>query len=393
MSQVDSDEEEEWEQVFVENPNQEIEIIIPQPDKKKGITKRDRIIKLLQHKVHLLCMLSHTIYWNKWCNQELIHSILYSKFNWVIQPHKAQVKKLVYLWQTIPFDPNLDTNDDSSLLAAWEKPSLSLMAYCLYFVAQCRLMGLETRLVTLVPTISLSCSSKTIPPPPPRYLAEIYLDEQWHIVDPVSGFIGVQTTSAFPSLEHIGYVIACDTGGTIKDVSKRYLNDWEAVQKKLRIPPRPERMNDWWDLTLWLFSKSQTTAKDNREDYRLLQMDTSTKMPTSLHGFLNHPLYALEKQCKKYEMIYPNEKVHSIGVYKGQLVFPRSHVKKLASIEQWKRLGRSIAENEASVKTIKEKKRKREESNELLLFGEWQTVDYMAPSIVDVLAIDLGHHS
>lgn len=49
-------------------------------------------------------------------------------------------------------------------------------------------------------------------------------------------------------------------------------------------------------------------------------------MPKNLAGFNNHPLYALEKQCKKSEVMYPNAITDSIGKYGKLLVFPRKNV-------------------------------------------------------------------
>jgi xeroderma pigmentosum group C-complementing protein len=85
-------------------------------------------------------------------------------------------------------------------------------------------------------------------------------------------------------------------------------------------------------MTLWLLTKSMDsrTLLDDREDDQLMQSQVSAeKMPTSFAGFSNHPIYALERHCKTNEAIWPLGPEHSVGIYKGEAVYPRSSVHKV----------------------------------------------------------------
>ena len=110
-------------------------------------------------------------------------------------------------------------------------------------------------------------------------------------------------------------------------------------------------------------------------------------MPTSLKGFLNHPLYALEKQCKRNEVVYPSGLDKSIGRFKNDLVYPRSSVHRALSIEGWVRQGRSVKHEEEPCKILDQKSgnAKPEGSKSEHLYGEWQTEPYEPPSLVDVI--------
>lgn len=89
--------------------------------------------------------------------------------------------------------------------------------------------------------------------------------------------------------------------------------------------------NDRWQGLLWLYSKSDIEEYDTLEE-SLLDDDIDLQtMPKNLAGFNNHPLYALEKQCKKNEVIYPCSITDSIGTYNKMPVFPRTNVMQVSS--------------------------------------------------------------
>jgi hypothetical protein len=92
---------------------------------------------------------------------------------------------------------------------------------------------------------------------------------------------------------------------------------------------------------------------------------------------------------KQNEAIYPNTKKESVGIHKNELVFPRTAVQKLATVDGWKRVPRSIIENEIPFKlTCKKNKSKQDPidddrvPNEL--FGLWQTKPYEQAAMVNV---------
>ncbi len=53
-------------------------------------------------------------------------------------------------------------------------------------------------------------------------------------------------------------------------------------------------------------------------------------MPTTISMYKNHPLYVLERHCKKFEMIYPRHPV--LGIVRGECVFPKSNLVKVGGL-------------------------------------------------------------
>jgi xeroderma pigmentosum group C-complementing protein len=87
---------------------------------------------------------------------------------------------------------------------------------------------------------------------------------------------------------------------------------------------RTESGEEWWNMTLWFYSSSIRTEKDKKENDSLQKAVMNEKMPTTISGFVNHPLYVLERHCKKNEIIYPKENI--VGFCKGEAVYPKSQL-------------------------------------------------------------------
>ncbi|RKO93314.1 Rad4 beta-hairpin domain 3-domain-containing protein, partial [Blyttiomyces helicus] len=332
-------------------------------------------------------------------------------------------------------------------------------ASALLFAAACRSLGLETRLLCSLHPIPLSLSLEAVagkkatpkepkgepyqcltyhlgkssgaatpttsttaaassPPPatvsvpyPLRIWAEVYshFDEKWVPTSPIDGAVdnpgALEPPASANKQLQLSYVVAYDESKCVKDVTRRYSSQWGAKTSKLRLPDG-EDGEDWWKRTLWLFSKSDTDPAEAQEDARLKAAEVKETMPTNLAGFNNHPLYALEAQLKKNEIIHPAGKEHAIGRFKTHLVYPRSAVKQLATREAWLKKGRALIPTEQPIKRVKARavtiERKRRIEAEKIdaargeepeggggdasmsdLYAEFQTCDYVAPPIVD----------
>lgn len=122
---------------------------------------------------------------------------------------------------------------------------------------------------------------------------------------------------------------------------------------------------------------------------------TQEAMPTSIAGFKDHPLYALERHLKREEAIHPPKQ---LGLIKDEAVFPRSSVITVKSAEQWMREGMKVQEGEQPLKTVKSRavtinRRRvhelarsegREEDTMQGLYASWQTAKSIPPPVVDV---------
>lgn len=159
-----------------------------------------------------------------------------------------------------------------------------------------------------------------------------------------------------PSASHactLAYVVALESDlDGVRDVTRRYAFSWGARTRKLRLgaqaveeewedgtPVKGEK-RDWWEETLRLLRRSQRGERDGRENAELVGRETEEEMPKSVAAFNNHPLYALERHLKKFEMLHPREPI--VGHIRGEPIYPRSCVKQLHSAETWLKEGRSI---------------------------------------------------
>ncbi|KAI9598569.1 Rad4 beta-hairpin domain 3-domain-containing protein [Syncephalis fuscata] len=215
---------------------------------------------------------------------------------------------------------------------------------------------------------------------------------QWISVDVLNS-----TIDKPDNMEHknpLPYVTAFEYGNRIKDVSRRYASQWAA--KTLKRRPHSAGLQsgrDWWAATLTPYQDRRPTDVDARENAELLVKEKSERMPTTVGEFNNHPLYALERHLKKFEILYPREPI--IGHIRGEPVYPRSCVQQLHTTETWLREGRQVKEGENPIKEIKARavtlQSRREQAMAEMegmerisaLYGEWQTEPYTAPPIIN----------
>ncbi|KAJ3332530.1 hypothetical protein HDU91_003082, partial [Kappamyces sp. JEL0680] len=219
-----------------------------------------------------------------------------------------------------------------SLSRALEQPDvmqgLSRETACLYFCALLRALGFNTRLIAslLVPPLSLAKSTsratddidasglvpssrKTKEPAfPIVYSCQVWdpASASWIKADPLTGSVGDDVV-----LKDATYVIALESARLapdcciIKDVTLHYTDEWTKTEKR--------RCNQWWKQTLWLYSSSfPPTREQAREDALLAEKQVNDKMPSTIAGFLNHPLFVLERHLKVNELIYPMDKNEAI---------------------------------------------------------------------------------
>ncbi|CAG8551914.1 5862_t:CDS:10 [Paraglomus occultum] len=235
-------------------------------------------------------------------------------------------------------------------------------------------------------------SDKQISDFPPVFWCEVYaaVEKRWICVDPIRGKVDepqAMEPAACRNDNILAYVVAIDEDQYVKDVTRRYALQFGARTRKLRLPPTKEGY-DWWRETLSLYSRPYERESDKLEDAELQSAAASEAMPNSIGAFNNHPLYALERQLKKYEYIHPKEPV--IGEYRGIPVYPRANVRQLHTAELWLREGRIVKEGEQPLKHVKSRamtmsKRRMKDDGplEVALYGEWQTEVYRAKPIIN----------
>lgn len=95
--------------------------------------------------------------------------------------------------------------------------------------------------------------------------------------------------------------------------------------------------------------------RDDTEDAELVTLQVNERMPTTISGFKDHPLYVLTRHLKQNEAIHPEPpETPELGKFRGESVYPRSAVVSMKTAENWLRSeGRVVKEGEAALKSIK----------------------------------------
>ncbi|KAJ3036148.1 hypothetical protein HK097_003902 [Rhizophlyctis rosea] len=437
-------------------------------DKARGIRKEDRLVRAELHKTHLLCLLISGLMRNRWCDDAELQNIttslipkdiatrlrsrveLKDKSRATTTSSRSSssarkneipyfghyISTLLHWWHTqfktskTSSPPPLISPDAilekiGTYMSLGERdvervmdPEVSALA----FLSVLRGFEIESRLVCALFPVALSFTGEKKkkgkgggvgeeqPVVPMRLWCEVWSEKnkEWIPVDPVLGLVndtvGMEPPSgAIPQLQ-LSYVVAYEQGFGIKDVTRRYTSQWGAKTSKLRLPPGEGE--EWWERTLWLFSGNKD-ERGRKEEEGMKEGVVKEAMPTSLAGFKDHPLYALERHLKKHEIIWPSGVKYSIGRFKNDNVYPRALVKELRTPESWLRLGRQVIPDEQPIKFVKahaatinrkrmiEMKKMEEEDTGVLrteedgdpeksgVFGEWQTREFVPESVVD----------
>lgn len=230
---------------------------------------------------------------------------------------------------------------------------------------------------------------------------------EWVPVDPVKGYVKDHKLFEPPLFAkkqlQFSYIIASEFPHSYSDITSDYTTKWSVLTSKIRLNP-DEHSEDWWCNTLKIFNKYINAVSEGQEQLpinrnKIFKAQLREPMPTSISGFKNHPLYALESQLKKTEIIYPLDPRHSVGIFRNKYVYPRSNVYKINTKMVWLKCGRKVLSDASPVKVVSRncsaaRKRKvvqdtrgfpeyREKSNTDEFYASFQTEVYVAKLIVD----------
>ncbi|XP_075687934.1 DNA repair protein complementing XP-C cells isoform X2 [Rhinoderma darwinii] len=227
-------------------------------------------------------------------------------------------------------------------------------------------------------------------PPPPRgsdQWVEVYLEkeEKWMCVDCVYGTVNQPSLCYKAATKPTTYIVGIDTAGHVKDVTRRYDPEWMTNTRKRRVDA------EWWEETLMFYKSPDTTLEDG-EDAEFEAKLLDKPLPTSITEYKNHPLYALKRHLLKYEAIYPDSAA-TLGYCRGEAVYSRSCVHTMHSRDTWLKDARVVRLGEVPYKMVKGQSNRarkarladpeKKDSNDLALFGLWQTEEYQPPIAVD----------
>ncbi|XP_014211733.1 DNA repair protein complementing XP-C cells [Copidosoma floridanum] len=206
---------------------------------------------------------------------------------------------------------------------------------------------------------------------------EVYLEseESWISVSVLDQKIHCVSQLFKKASQPILYIIAWNSTGTLKDVTRRYCPHWLTDTRKKRIDEK------WWKDTLSSW-KEKNTAISSAEDEQLLQKELEQPLPKTVSECKGHPLYVLQRHLLKFEALYPPDVVPLGHLRTGEAIYSRHCVHTLYSRETWVRKARVVKSAQDAYKIVKSMPKYDKLSGQkikdqpLELFGKWQTTPY-----------------
>lgn len=162
------------------------------------------------------------------------------------------------------------------------------------------------------------------------------------------------------------YVVAWNSVGTIKDVTRRYCPQWLTVTRKQRVDEK------WWLETL-SYWKEKDSAISRAEDEMLLQRyfiyiiscvsfiftlnvyrrELEQPLPKTIGECKGHPLYVIARHLLKFEGLYPPDCLPLGHTSTGDAIYSRHCVHTLCSRETWLKKARVVKPQQEPYKIVK----------------------------------------
>lgn len=223
--------------------------------------------------------------------------------------------------------------------------------------AMLRSQGLDARLIVSIQPPLLNSAGTTakraVGHQPPIIWAEVWdpWAKVWITADPVtSTFEHITTKSNLePALSDKGnvmrYVLAFDKHGFVRDVTRRYSSQYNARTRKKRIDHESIPLQNWYNRLLGLFSKNTFDERDIAELSELQRRILREGMPRRVQDFVGHPVYVLEANLHKNQVLRPDaQSCGRVAMKAGPSVpvYRREDVLTCLSSMQWFRRGRQV---------------------------------------------------
>ncbi|PNY24673.1 DNA repair protein rhp41 [Tolypocladium capitatum] len=159
----------------------------------------------------------------------------------------------------------------------------------------------------------------------------------------------------------LSYVVAFEADGTGIDVTRRYAKAYTAKTRRLRVEGALDDGDGWWRKAMKPFRRKRPTDLDQIEDNELAGVEAREPMPRNVQDFKDHPIYALERHLRRYEVLVPGA-TPSGTVSAGsrrplEKIYRRKDVRIARSMDKWYRLGREVKPNEIPAKWLPKKAR------------------------------------
>ncbi|KAJ3345908.1 hypothetical protein HDU83_003581 [Entophlyctis luteolus] len=404
--------------------------LAPEPSRKRARlaagsnVRQMRARRALEHRVHLLLLMAAAAVRNAQCRNDAL----------VAATAMSLASK----------DPAVPANNGASRVAAIlfarvaaatadsHSPHQSSNDRAILLTALCRMSGLRARLIASLHPLPVSVARGALSPcyrtdhssrhdepcetDAIRLWTQIYDcakdgSNTWINICPERGVVdstaAFEPSAAAPNQQQLVYVLALgeDGGPSFVDITQAVSTRWASRIAKLRPNAEDEfeiAFQDWWSTVAWLHSEDSSSAFVKTAALESKKALEREQMPNRFDGFKDNSIYALERHLSQSEIIHPSGVQHSIGNFKGELVYPRSFVKRALSAANWRKFGRQVREGEVPVKQIKTRgsgsiNKKREIEADRInnsglsvnvsemtdLFGEWQTIECIPEPLIN----------
>jgi len=208
------------------------------------------------------------------------------------------------------------------------------------------------------------------------------------------------------------YIVSFEPHGC-RDVTARYVPATSSL--------KPHRVaDDWWQATLRACAprgeistrQSGASTSSSHAAHRLEEVEVADAaeaeelrrsaeqqpLPTSLTEYKGHPLYVLERDIGRHQVLHPPH-TPPLGLCKGQRVYPRGALREVKTRERWHREGRTVREGETPCKRLPKPQGARAGAAssstatevEMGFFGVWQTDEYIPPYATDGIVPRSSH--
>ncbi|KAM0277718.1 hypothetical protein ACHAQH_005578 [Verticillium albo-atrum] len=198
---------------------------------------------------------------------------------------------------------------------------------------------------------------------------------------------------------NLSYVLAFESDGTAKDVTKRYAKGYAAKTRKMRIETAAADGAQWWAKALKVFARRRPTDVDLIEASELEATASREPMPRNVADFKDHPIYALERHLRWNEVLRPNAQpagtVSAGSKAPLETIYRRRDVRVARSRDKWYRLGRDVKPMEMPVRFLTKRANTKpgeyvddgyggdeRDSEGTPVYTEEQTEEYRPPPVV-----------
>lgn len=208
----------------------------------------------------------------------------------------------------------------------------------------------------------------------------------------------LEPPSAYHELNHLTYVLAFESEGVARDVTRRYTKAFNAKTRRQRVEST-ENGTQWMKGALRVFRRrGKPLDRDQVEDAELAQKEAKEGLPSNVQDFKHHPYYALERHLKRHEVLHPRRTVGKVNAGTAakprlEAVFRRQDVLLCRSTDRWFRLGREVKVGEQPLKHVTTQRRLRvsrspnntdadaHEAETTALYAFAQTTLYVSPPV------------